>query len=407
MIRGIAPTDGSVTLPFFGIASSPVEEGVIRTGLILLAICTATRLPLIRKWPGSAIVIGGLVLAPRLPVWPFWFAVLTGIAIAALLVRAHAMFSLTALLAAAMTSAILPAAAFSLVHVQWVPGSALVLLAFALLPIVFGAIGIRRGEEVETGPLRVSAFVRRLEEENRLKYEMDLLARMQLGLLPLDTPNVPGYEIAARSILANEAGGDLYDFLTDDEGRMWIAAGDVSGHGYSCAIAQAMTKAGLASLVEASRTPAAVLTRLDLVLRGLSTPRTFTTLVLLRLDPATGEALVSNAGHPFPLISCDGTAPRELELPSLPLGQGPPRHYADTSLSIERGMSVVLSSDGLFEATDAAGRAYGFDRVRQLLATICRRPAPAILEGILADWRAHAGAAAPADDTTLVVLRRL
>ena len=68
-------------------------------------------------------------------------------------------------------------------------------------------------------------------------------------------PEIPGWEIAARSLLATEAGGDLYDVLRDEEGNLWIAAGDVAGHGYSCAIAQAMTMAALTSLIGAEQTP--------------------------------------------------------------------------------------------------------------------------------------------------------
>jgi len=314
-------------------------------------------------------------------------------------------FGLTALLTAAMMSTALPAALFSLLHFSWMPVSGLLLVTMAVAPIPLGLIGLKRDAEAEEGPLPLPRFALRLEEENRLKYEMDLLARMQLGLLPKEMPRVDGYEIAARSILATEAGGDLYDFVRDSMGRIWIAAGDVSGHGYSCAIAQAMTKAGLASLVEAERTPAVVLQRLDLVLREIGSPRTFTSLALLRLDPPTGEVLVSNAGHPYPWIT-HGADVREMDLPSLPLGLGPERHYADTPLSMRVGTAVVLFSDGLFEAGDAHGRPYGFDRLRALLGKVSRRPASAILTAIVEDWRAHAGAAAPADDTTIVVVKR-
>ena len=125
----------------------------------------------------------------------------------------------------------------------------------------------------------------------------------------------------------------------------------------------------------------------------------------MRLDPITGEALVSNAGHPYPWI-VRGADVEEVDLPSLPLGLGPSREYADTSLSIATGATVVLFSDGLFEAGDAHGRPYGFDRIRQILSKVSRRPASAILTAILDDWRTHAGPAAPADDTTIVVVKR-
>jgi sigma-B regulation protein RsbU (phosphoserine phosphatase) len=406
LLPGVGPTAGSVHVPIFSAEASPIDEGAIRTGIVLLAICAGMRLPVVRRVRGSATVLTALGLTCRLALTSFWFSCVVGLILGIVLVRAYTHFGLTALLAAALTSAVLPAALFSLLHFSWLTSSALLLLATAAAPLVFGSIGIRRPEGVEDGPYTLPAFVRRLEEENRVKYEMELLAKMQLGLLPRETPRVDGYEIAARSILATEAGGDLYDFVHDANGRIWIAAGDVSGHGYSCAIAQAMTKAGLASLVEAERTPAVVLDRLDRVLRGMGAPRTFTSLALLRLDPPSGEVLLSNAGHPYPWLACANGETRELELPSLPLGQGPPRQYADTPLTIDSGSVLVLSSDGLFEGTDANGHAYGFERIREVLAKVSRRPAEAILAAIIDDWRAHVGAAAPADDTTVVVVKR-
>lgn len=406
MLRGVAPMDGSVRLPMFASSASPLDEGVMRTAFVLLAICAALRWPLVRRVRGSATVLAALLVATRIPYSPFWFCCGAGLAIAFVLVQAYARFGLTALLAAAMMSAVLPSALFSLLHVSWMPSSAALLLALAIAPLFFGAIGIRRPASVEEGLLRLPGFVRRLEEENRVKHEMDLLARMQLGLLPQEMPRVEGFEIAARSILATEAGGDLYDFVHDSLGRIWIAAGDVSGHGYSCAIAQAMAKAGLASLVEAERTPSMVLERLDQVLRGIGAPRTFTSMALLRLDPATGDALLSNAGHPFPSMATGSGQLRDFELPSLPLGQGPPRRYEDVPFTIDRGNALVFFSDGLFEANDANGRPFGFDRVRALIAKTARRPAPDILAAILEDWRGHVGNEAPEDDTTVVVVKR-
>jgi hypothetical protein len=405
MVPGVATTDGSIRMPFFGVATSPIEEGAFRTGLIMLVVCIALRWPLLRRIRGGATLLGGLVLATRIPLSSFGIAFTAGLLLTAILVYAYAEFGLTALLTAAMMSAVLPAALYSLLHFYWVPLPSVLLLVVAIAPVPLGLRGIRRDDAAEDGPLPRPDFARRLEEENRLKYEMDLLARMQLGLLPKEMPQIEGYEIVASSILASEAGGDLYDFVRDSAGRLWIAAGDVSGHGYSCAIAQAMTKAGLASLVEAERTPAMVLQRLDLVLREIGSPRTFTSLALLRLDPITGEALVSNAGHPYPWI-VRGTEVRELDLPSLPLGLGPSREYADTPLSIPTGTTIVLFSDGLFEAHDTHARPYGFDRLREILAKVSRRPASAILTAILEDWRRHAGPATPADDTTVVVVKR-
>src|SRR5206468_3965377 len=83
--------------------------------------------------------------------------------------------------------------------------------------------------------------------------------------------------------------------------------------------------------------------------------------------PATGEATLSNAGHPYPLLAVDGEV-RELPLPSLPLGQGPPRTYQDLHLRLTPGAALVFCSDGLFEAQDGDGSFYGFERAQRLLA---------------------------------------
>jgi sigma-B regulation protein RsbU (phosphoserine phosphatase) len=229
---------------------------------------------------------------------------------------------------------------------------------------------------------------------------------MQLGLLPQSLPRLAGYEVTARSLLATEAGGDLYDFQRDDRGRLWIAAGDVSGHGYSCAIGQASVKASLLSLIDSAVSPAKVLERVDRVMRSGITVRQFTTLCLICLEESTGKLLIANAGHPFPLIAVPGEGVREIEHPGLPLGQGPPRKYRDIEAELPRGGVLLVYSDGLYEATDPAGTPYGFERPRQLLGESTMWNAAEVLERLVWDWRRHLAGSPSADDTTLVVLKR-
>jgi sigma-B regulation protein RsbU (phosphoserine phosphatase) len=184
-----------------------------------------------------------------------------------------------------------------------------------------------------------------------------------------------------------------------------MAAGDVAGHGYSCSIVQAMTTAALTSLIAPGLTPAGVLKEVDRVLRRGGSRRNFTSLALLRLDVETGEALFANAGHPYPLLLEDGEV-REITLPGLPLGQGPKREYADLPLTLPPGSVLVFCSDGLFEAADWNGTAYGYERPSEILRWTFRRPAEAIVEALLADWRRHLRNEEPPDDTTVLVIKR-
>ncbi|HLX08480.1 MAG TPA: PP2C family protein-serine/threonine phosphatase [Thermoanaerobaculia bacterium] len=398
----------SVDLPVIDGFDGPLAAGITAGALVALLLACARRVSP-RRWVlYPAALAAALVLSPvQLQPWPLELA--AGTAVAGVLVAAAEMGGPATLLAAALAYRLAPAAVFTAGHLAWLPGS-FALAAGALAVLVgVGAVAARRAPRQEDELVVPPAFVLRLERERRLEVEMELLARMQRGLLPREVPVVPGWEIAARSLLAERAGGDLYDFVRDRAGRWWIAAGDVAGHGYSCAIAQAMVKAALATLLGDGRSPAAVLAETDRILRTAGGGRSFTSLALLRFDPASGEALLANAGHPYPILAAPGEAAREVALPGLPLGQGPPRRYADLPLALAAGATLVLCSDGLFEAA-GAGRGsvepYGYDRPRQLLDELAGRPAAAVLEGLLADWRRHRGAGPPDDDTTVVVLRR-
>jgi hypothetical protein len=404
LLPGVSPAGSSVPLPVFREEGSPVLDGVwIAAGVTLLTALAVRFLP--GRWSLiAAALLGGFVLSPlRLFPFPVEWAV-NAVWIGALVWICQRL-GLTVLLVAAVTSYLLPAAALSGLHLDWLPGSFALTAALSAGLLVLGAVGISRSEQAESAAEPPPPFMRRLAEERRIRHEVDLLARMQEGLLPTEMPRLEGYQIAARSVLASEAGGDLYDFLRDEAGRLWIAAGDVAGHGYSCAVAQAMIKAGLLSLVETDETPASVLRRLDPVLRGISSDHSFTSLALIRLDPETGDALLANAGHPYPLVMEPGRV-TEIALPGLPLGRGPVQAYADRDFRLPRGGTLVLCSDGLFEALDRNGSSYGFERAREVVRAMGHRPAVEIVDALLNDCRRHLGAEQAPDDVTVVVVKR-
>jgi hypothetical protein len=403
--HGVWSEATSLDLPIFR-EITPFFAGAMLAAGVALALGLAYRFLPSRWAPWVAALAAGLAI-PFVSLRPAGWQVAVDLAAAGLLVLAGRRGGFAAILAAAFCVYLLPAAAFSGLHLSWLPVSFVTCAGTPLLLLVLGLVGTRRPEEAERERLRQPAFIRRQEEERRLSYEMDLLARMQRELLP-EKPEVPGWEIAVRSLLATEAGGDLYDFLRDEKGNLWIAAGDVAGHGYSCAIVQAMTAAALTSIITSERTPSEVLREVDRVIRRGGSHRNFTSLALVRLNPQTGEALMGNAGHPFPLLLAHGGEVEEINLPGLPLGQGPQRRYADLPFEVSPGGALVFCSDGLFEAADLHEAQYGYDRPRELLRKLGDRPAAEILEALLADWRGYMRSEEPpADDTTVLVLKRL
>ncbi len=176
-------------------------------------------------------------------------------------------------------------------------------------------------------------------------------------------------------------------FDEDEEGNLWIAIGDVSGHGYQCAIAQAMTKASLTSLVSAEHKPSALLSRIDKVLRRGGSARTFTSLALAKIDVATGNVTLSNAGNPYPVhVTVDGRT-CEIEIPSLPLGMGPPRTYEDVELHIGDRDYLLFYSDGLVEVRNRDDVMLGFEKPASIVRMRRGQSSAEIVSGLEKAWQ--------------------
>ena len=408
-LPGCWPEEPTLQLPAFSNDGNVFGTAIWQAAALLLLYAVASRwLP--HRWAAPAAALAAAAgCAPLLQLHPLAFEVAANaLLVWGLVSLARRWLGVATLLVALLAANLLPLAAFALLHLAWMPVAVAVAAGVCSGLAGAGLYGLRRSPQVDSEGVRPPAFIRRIDDERRLKYEMDLLARMQLGLLPQSLPEVPGWDIAARSLLATEAGGDLYDFLLDEEGQLWVAAGDVAGHGYSCAIVQAMTTAALTSLIVPGQSPSEVLRQVDRVIRRGGGHRNFTSLALLRLDPRTGSALLGNAGHPFPfLLMLAEHDVSEVALPSLPLGQGPSREYVDEPLQLPPGSILVFCSDGLFEAPNWNSDQYGYDRPRDVLQEARHLPAAGILEAMLADWRRHLGSeASPPDDTTILVLKR-
>lgn len=405
--HGAQPAAASFPYPLFGAQKGPFYEGAFETALFVLAVA-AFRFAVPRRWAGvGATLAFALFLSLKMPLQPWGAAFALSLAVAIVFLRVFEAHGLAALLVAAVSAGLVRD---GLVATRFLEGNLLAAI-FTLGPLallaVAGAVGVRRPEQEEEGRLDAPEYVRRLESERRVKYEMDLLSRMQLSLLPEKPPVVDGLDLAVKTVLATEAGGDLFDFVLDDAGTLWIAAGDVSGHGYSCGIQQAMVMASLASLVKAGRRPSEILVEIDRVLRMGRSGRLFTSVALLNLDPRTGKGLLANAGHPYPLL-LEESGCREIAGSGLPLGQGPKRTYDDVPVDLPKGGVLILASDGLYEGPDLVDTPYGYDRPRDVLTAVSlwRRPAEAIVEALFADWRRHVGEGTPADDTTVLVVKR-
>jgi serine/threonine-protein kinase RsbW len=348
-------------------------------------------------------------MSPLLYFDPRPVGLVLGLAPGAVLVYAFHRSGLTAMLTAAVVGALLPTAVLSGLHLAWAPATFAASASLPAAVLLLGAWGLSRPVAVDADGGRPPAFVRRLRAKRALRYEMNLLAQMQHGLLPRAMPRAGGYEVAVHSAAAG-AGGNLYDVREDDAGRLWILTADVAGQGYSRAVAQAMIKAVLVSSMDGSgegsgRLPSAVLRETRRVLYRDGPACESAALALARVDRQTGRVTLSSAGSPPPLLLADG----DVSSPAAsgpPLTAAPPAELRDVELLLPPGGSLLFGSGTLFDATDWSGVPFGREQARATLLAAAAAPAATILAALLERWKSYTTLEEPPAGTTVVVLRR-
>jgi serine phosphatase RsbU (regulator of sigma subunit) len=247
----------------------------------------------------------------------------------------------------------------------------------------------------------------RLAGENlRMQEQLNLALEIQRTLLPDAPPRIDGYDIAGKSIPAQTVGGDTFDFIEIDDARCAICLGDVSGKGLPASLIMTNAQATLRSVTLNDQTPGRrIAVANNLMCRSTADDR-FVTLFYGVLDSATHELVYCSAGHEQPfLVSADG-AMRRLEMGGLALGVFENMTYEQETVALKPGDVVVVFSDGVPDATNAADEEFTAKRLEAVLAENRDKPAAALVDAIIDAVNAHAGNAPQFDDLTVVVVKR-
>ncbi|NJN96166.1 MAG: SpoIIE family protein phosphatase [Anaerolineales bacterium] len=244
-----------------------------------------------------------------------------------------------------------------------------------------------------------------LAEQERVQHELRIARDVQLSLLPQQAPHYPHFEITQSSYPARQVSGDLYGYYQRPQGGLAVAVGDVTGKGMPAALLMSAAVVALAGAIEADLSPAETLTRTDRVLQPFLDTRQNVGLCLAYFEP--GRLHVANAGAIAPIVRDKEGTRMLLEVGGLPLGthlsgQFP---YENTVIPLAANDIVILTTDGLVEATNAAGKMYNFDRFEAAIAAGPTHSAQAMLDHLLAEWRSFVGQTEQQDDLTIVVVR--
>ncbi len=234
--------------------------------------------------------------------------------------------------------------------------------------------------------------------------ELEVARQLQRDLLPGTAPALEGYEFAFSYHSANTVGGDYYDFLPLPGGKVALVSGDASGHGMASALLMAIANTTLKLAVDVDPAPVPVARIMNRALKDAGGPRAFLTLFYSVLDPASGHLDHVCAGHPFPMVRRADGSLAKLGTGSFPLGLRQELHLEAAEARLDPGDLLLLYTDGIPEAVDENGEAFGFERLEQSFAA---GGAPQeVHDRILRDLAAFEGDRKMRDDRSLVVIAR-
>jgi sigma-B regulation protein RsbU (phosphoserine phosphatase) len=215
---------------------------------------------------------------------------------------------------------------------------------FAVMLGCFGYVAARR-------------TLKREEEFGEIQGELELARRIQLSLLPATFPESAAFHLAARYVPMQSVAGDLYDVIVSGPDRIGLLIADVSGHGVPAALIASMVKMAAISQRDHSNHPAQLLAGMNRSLCG-NTQGQYVTAAYVWLDAGRRELRYAAAGHPSMLLLRHGQI-REISENGLLLAAVDEVPYTERIIAIEPGDRLLLYTDGLVEARNAAGEMFG------------------------------------------------
>lgn len=256
--------------------------------------------------------------------------------------------------------------------------------------------------------VRVAQLVREQQaqarERERIEQELRIARLIQQTLLPKELPELPGWRVAAYYQPARAVGGDFYDFISFEDGRLGLVVGDVTDKGVPAALVMATTRSVLRTAAQGAASPGEVLERANNLLCPDMPSKMFVTCLYAILDPRSGHLVYANAGHDLPYQRGIGGV-AELRATGMPLGLMPGMRYEVKETRLCEGDSLLLYSDGLVEAHDPQREMFGFPRLMALMnEDIGEVPLTEYLLNALARFTGPAWE--QEDDVTLVTLQR-
>jgi sigma-B regulation protein RsbU (phosphoserine phosphatase) len=268
---------------------------------------------------------------------------------------------------------------------------------------LLASIGAQAGLGLEVNELAHS-LADEAAQRQRVQREVEIAREVQQRLFP-QIPAVPGLEIAGHCRPALGVGGDYYDLVPLEDGRLAIAIGDISGKGIAAALLMASLRASLRGIVDSgSHDLARIVRKLNRLIHESSTANRYATLFFAIYDPVTRELHYVNAGHNPPLV-LRGHEAIHLEACGPVVGLLKDVEYEEACLRLVAGDLFVGYTDGISEAMTIDDEEWGEERMQAAAEAATERPVREILDAIFSGADKFTAGAPQHDDMTLLIFR--
>jgi phosphoserine phosphatase RsbU/P len=242
-------------------------------------------------------------------------------------------------------------------------------------------------------------------DKGRMERELQMASEIQMSLLPQQMPQVASYQITPRWQAARETAGDFYDVFTLEDNKFGVVVADVSDKGAPAALFMAVARTMIRSTAHVGFSPVETLARTnDLILEDAESDM-FVTVYHSHFY-SDGRSIHVNAGHNPPMLYRH--AKRSVEF--LPrggraIGWFPDNPLEEVNIELQPGDLIVYYTDGLTEAENPQGDAYGEPRLEQAILANADNSAHDVLEAIVQDVETFCAGEPLFDDLTVVVVR--
>lgn len=270
------------------------------------------------------------------------------------------------------------------------------------------SIDYKSNDEIGALAQSFDKMVQSLRENARMWHEFKVARDMQAQMLPDTYPEIEGIQISAKSVPTTEVGGDFYDFLQLQDGRLGIVVGDVSGHGVAAAMVMTAALGAVRFAAEEKECTHEVLNMVNFRLNKDIQNHMFVALFYGILDPKTRKLYYTNAGQTMPFLLRNGEIdflPQADKTDRFPLGIVKATVYEQLSIELQPGDMLIHYTDGIVDVMNGSHETYGFDRLSESIKQNASLPPSELIDKLIAEMSEYGGDSNIEDDVTLVVLK--